>query len=83
VTLATFYRHFPGKQDLILAYLQRVHDDFDSRAAAARAAATDPGDMLKLIGNGGVVRALHLRCLGYAEGASRTSRGCCPIRDRR
>ena len=29
VTLATFYRHFPSKQDLILAYLQRVHDDFE------------------------------------------------------
>ena len=51
VTLATFYRHFPSKQDLILAYLQRVHDDFDTRAATARAAAKDPGDMLKLIGN--------------------------------
>ena len=51
VTLATFYRHFPSKQDLILAYLQRVHDDFDSRAAAAREAARDPGDMLRLIGN--------------------------------
>jgi AcrR family transcriptional regulator len=35
VTLATFYRHFPSKQDLILAYLQRVHDDFATRAAAA------------------------------------------------
>lgn len=51
VTLATFYRHFPSKQDLILAYLQRVHDDFDTRAAAAQAAAKDPGDMLKLIGH--------------------------------
>jgi AcrR family transcriptional regulator len=51
VTLATFYRHFPSKQDLILAYLQRVHDDFASRAAAAREAAKDPGDMLRLIGN--------------------------------
>jgi AcrR family transcriptional regulator len=51
VTLATFYRHFPSKQDLILAYLQRVHDDFDTRAAAAQAAAKDPGDVLKLIGN--------------------------------
>jgi AcrR family transcriptional regulator len=51
VTLATFYRHFPSKQDLILAYLQRVHDDFVSRAAAAREAAKDPGDMLRLIGN--------------------------------
>jgi AcrR family transcriptional regulator len=51
VTLATFYRHFPSKQDLVLAYLQRVHDDFVSRAAAAREAAKDPGDMLRLIGN--------------------------------
>jgi AcrR family transcriptional regulator len=51
VTLATFYRHFPSKQDLILAYLQRVHDDFDSRATAAREAAEDPGDVLKRIGS--------------------------------
>jgi AcrR family transcriptional regulator len=51
VTLATFYRHFPSKQDLILAYLQRVHDDFNGRAEVAREAAKDPGDMLKLIGN--------------------------------
>src|SRR4029453_9022248 len=51
VTLAPLSRHFPGKQDLILAYLQRVHDDFDTRAAAAREAAKDPGDVLKLIGN--------------------------------
>jgi len=51
VTLATFYRHFPSKQDLVLAYLQRVHDDFAARADAAREAAQDPGDMLRLIGN--------------------------------
>ena len=51
VTLATFYRHFPSKQDLILAYLQRVHDGFDTLAAAAQAAAKDPGDVLKLIGH--------------------------------
>ena len=51
VTLATFYRHFPSKQDLILAYLQRVHDDFAARAAAAQEAAGDPGEMLRLIGH--------------------------------
>jgi AcrR family transcriptional regulator len=49
VTLATFYRHFPSKQDLVLAYLQRVHDDFASRAAAAQDTAEDPGDVLKTI----------------------------------
>src|SRR5215470_18113917 len=50
VTLATFYRHFPSKQDLVLAYLQRVHDDFASRAAAAQDAAEEPADVLRSIG---------------------------------
>jgi AcrR family transcriptional regulator len=50
VTLATFYRHFPSKQHLVLAYLQRVHDDYASRAAAAEEAAEDPGDVLRAIG---------------------------------
>ena len=26
VTLATFYRHFPGKQDLVVAYLSAAHE---------------------------------------------------------
>jgi AcrR family transcriptional regulator len=51
VTLATFYRHFPSKQDLVLAYLQRVHDDFASRAAAAEETAEDPSDVLRTIGH--------------------------------
>lgn len=33
VTRATFYRHFPGKQDLVLAYLQTVHDAIAARHA--------------------------------------------------
>ena len=61
MTLATFYRHFPSKQDLILAYLQRVHDDFDTRAAAAQAAAKDPGDVLKLIGHNITAQLLRTR----------------------
>ena len=51
VTLATFYRHFPSKQDLVLAYLQSVHDDFESRATAAQEAAKKPADVLTSIGN--------------------------------
>src|SRR4051794_33355985 len=34
VTLATFYRHFPSKQHLVVSYLQAVHDAIVERAAA-------------------------------------------------
>ena len=34
VTLATFYRHFPSKQDLVTSYLRSIHDVLVERAAA-------------------------------------------------
>jgi AcrR family transcriptional regulator len=37
VTLATFYRHFPSKQDLIVSYLQAIHDALVERAEAGAA----------------------------------------------
>src|SRR3954468_13636717 len=33
VTLATFYRHFPSKVDLAVAYLRGAHDHIAARAA--------------------------------------------------
>ncbi len=33
VTLATFYRHFPSKQDLVVSYLQAIHDALVPRSA--------------------------------------------------
>lgn len=37
VTLATFYRHFPSKQDLVVSYLQAIHDALVERAEAGTA----------------------------------------------
>ncbi len=34
VTLATFYRHFPSKQHLVVAYLQGIHEALVARADA-------------------------------------------------
>lgn len=35
VTLATFYRHFPSKEDLVISYLQSVHNAIDQQLTAA------------------------------------------------
>ena len=39
VTLATFYRHFPSKQDLVVSYLQRIHEHLVERANTLAASA--------------------------------------------
>jgi AcrR family transcriptional regulator len=50
VTRATFYRHFPSKDDLILAYLREVHQMDRGRVdAAVNAAAPSPVDPLLAI----------------------------------
>lgn len=49
VTRATFYRHFPSKQDLVLAYLQSVHDAIEARAVEL-AAAHEPRELLEALG---------------------------------
>jgi AcrR family transcriptional regulator len=49
VTRATFYRHFPSKQDLVLAYLQSAHDIIEARMAVALAM-EDPKARLRAFG---------------------------------
>lgn len=47
VAKATFYRHFPSKADLVLAYLDQVHEAWTAQLrAAAQAAGPDPADQL-------------------------------------
>jgi len=49
VTRATFYRHFPGKENLVLAYLRAVHEMERGGYDAAIAAAPSPVDALLTI----------------------------------
>lgn len=47
VAKATFYKHFPAKDDLVVAYLDRVDEIWSGQLhAAARAAGPDPADQL-------------------------------------
>ncbi|MDO8209050.1 TetR/AcrR family transcriptional regulator [Conexibacter sp. CPCC 206217] len=50
VTRATFYRHFPSKQDLVLAYLQTVHDAIEARQIERAAAHDEPQRLLAAVG---------------------------------
>ncbi|GAA5161779.1 TetR/AcrR family transcriptional regulator [Pseudonocardia eucalypti] len=49
-TRATFYRHFPSKEDLVLAYLRGVDAHIRAEVQAAVDAAPAPADALRAIG---------------------------------
>ncbi|WP_433318450.1 TetR/AcrR family transcriptional regulator [Micromonospora sp. CA-269861] len=49
VTRATFYRHFPSKDDLILAYLREVHEMERDTVEAAIATNSSPVEPLRAI----------------------------------
>ncbi|MET8311714.1 MULTISPECIES: TetR/AcrR family transcriptional regulator [unclassified Micromonospora] len=53
VTRATFYRHFPSKDDLILAYLREVHQM--ERSAVDAAIATNPSPVDALLAVAGSI----------------------------
>jgi AcrR family transcriptional regulator len=50
VTLATFYRHFPSKVDLVVAYLRGAHDHIAARAAE-QAEQVQGRDLVRAIGD--------------------------------
>ncbi|KAB1910416.1 TetR/AcrR family transcriptional regulator [Micromonospora sp. AMSO1212t] len=64
VTRATFYRHFPGKDDLIRAYLRRVHEM--DRAAVEAATPDNPSPIDRLL-------AVTLPCPSLAARTSATA----------
>jgi AcrR family transcriptional regulator len=49
VTRATFYRHFPGKEDLVLAYLQSADMAIRGQIEAAVGDGQDPADAVRAI----------------------------------
>jgi AcrR family transcriptional regulator len=50
VTRATFYRHFPGKEDLVAAYLERIHQHIRGRFELAAASGKPAADILREVG---------------------------------
>src|SRR3954463_14757036 len=50
VTLATFYRHFPSKVDLVVAYLHGTHEQIAARAAE-QAERLQGRDLVRAIGD--------------------------------
>lgn len=51
-TRATFYRHFPSKEDLVLAYLRGVDAHSRAEVDAAVETAPSPADAVRAIGTG-------------------------------
>jgi AcrR family transcriptional regulator len=49
ITRATFYRHFPSKEDLVLAYLQSEDADIRGAFAAAEQSGAEPHALVGLV----------------------------------
>jgi AcrR family transcriptional regulator len=65
VTLATFYRHFPSKVDLVVAYLHGAHDDI-ARRATEQAETLQGRDLVRAIGDDVTSQIRHAAFRGCA-----------------
>ena len=65
VTLATFYRHFPSKADLVVAYLHGAHDHIAARATE-QAETLQGRDLVRAIGDDVTSQIRHAAFRGCA-----------------
>jgi AcrR family transcriptional regulator len=80
-TLATFYRHFPSKQDLVVAYLETIHEGLAERAAAMTD--RDQGrDLVRAIGAEVIAEVKHegFRGCAFINAASEFEDPASPVR---
>jgi AcrR family transcriptional regulator len=64
VAKMSFYRHFPSKDDLIAAYLQRASDNFWVWLETITRDQPDPRQQLEAIFAAVTTRSIHPACLG-------------------
>ena len=84
VAKATFYKHFPGKDDLVLAYLDRVDEVWSGQLhAAAEAAGPEPREQLVGLFDalGSACRRDGYRGCGFLNAAAESVPGT-PVHDR-
>jgi AcrR family transcriptional regulator len=81
VTLATFYRHFPSKLDLVVAYLRGAHEQMAARAAE-QAEKLQGRDLVRAIGEDvtSQIRQAAFRGCAFLNAASEFEDSQHPVR---
>jgi AcrR family transcriptional regulator len=82
VTRATFYRHFPSKEDLVVAYLERIHQLIRVQYEGPLTSGRPPADILREIGGQIVaeIRAPGFRGCAFLNAAAEYPDAGHPVR---
>ena len=72
VTRATLYRHFPSKDDLLVAYLTQADEAIRTRTDAARSSGADPDDIIRTVAHAIAddIRSPHFRGCAFLNAAA-------------